>query len=58
MPTQDLCEAAGASAHRHLPPPVVHPASLFAQSAARRVLVAASAAGLLWLGVFWAIGGQ
>jgi len=55
---QDLCEAAGAPAHRHRPPPVIHPASLLAQSAARRMLVAAAAVGVLWLGVVWAIGGQ
>lgn len=58
MPTQDLCEAAGTSAHRHLSPPVIHPASLFAQSAGRRIFVAVIAASVLWLGVFWAIGGN
>jgi len=58
MPALDLCEAAGAPAHRHRPPPVIHPASLLAQSAARRLLVALAATGALWLGVVWAISGQ
>ena len=56
VPPPDLCEAAGAPAHRHRPPPAIHPSSLLAQSAARRLLVAAAATGVLWLGVLWAIG--
>ena len=58
MPTKDLCEATGAPAHRHRPAPVVHPTSLLAQSAVRRMLAAALAVAVLWAGVAWALSGQ